>query len=252
VRHTRPLAVAILLASASLAGAGSAAAATKLTAANSIPFEFFAGGVETFAGTDCGGTATFTRTLPAGSQGIKLVNIAVGDRDEAAATRVTAVTVSGTVVTVTVLADGAAICDPEQSGVPAGEQVHWTVHYDVRAEYTRRVQATLRVFYESYLFGAKWKLRPKTIRDTRAGGAPGARVTGIRWKRFGGKKAVGTGRLHLDYCRRGDNCPGNGKRIRLVASKPAYCRDSTKIEYLRLSGRVGRIDVIGSVLECSD
>jgi hypothetical protein len=240
--------VAVLLASASLAG-GSAAAATKLTAANSIPFEFFAGGVETFAGTDCGGTATFTRTLPAGSQGIKLVNIAVGDRDANNASRVTAVTVAGTVVTVTVVGDGPPICDPEQTGVPAGEPVHWQVRYDVRAEYTRRVQATLRVFYESYLFGAKWRLRPKTVRDTRAG-MVGARVTGIRWKRFGGKRAIGFGRLRLDYCRRGDNCPGNGKRIRLVASKPDFCRDSGKIEYLRISGTVGGAPRFGGQLKC--
>ena len=92
----------------------------------------------------------------------------------------------------------------------------------MRAEYRRRVQATIRVFYESYVFGAKWKLRPKVIQDARAGGALSERFTGIRWKRFGGKVATGYGRLRQTYCRRGENCPDNGRRIRLVASKPAY------------------------------
>jgi hypothetical protein len=235
----------------SLVGA-SASAATRLTSANSIPFPFFAGGNETFTGTDCGGTATFTRTLPAGAQGIKVVEPRVGDRDGNGATRVTAVTVQGTVVTVSIVADGPAICDPSQTGVPAGEPVHWMVDYDVRAEYKRRVQVTIRIYYESYEFGAKWKLRPKTIRDGRKGSPPGARVTGIRWKRFGGKKAIGYGRLRLDYCRRGDNCPGNGKRIRVVASKPDYCKDTGKIEYLELSGFIGRIDHFSNVITCSE
>jgi hypothetical protein len=64
---------------------------------------------------------------------------------------VTAVTVAGTVVTITVLSDGPSICDPNQTGVPAGEPVNWTADYDVRAEYKRRVQATIRVYYESYI-----------------------------------------------------------------------------------------------------
>ena len=164
----------------------------------------------------------------------------------------TAVTVQGTVATVTILADGPNICDPAETGVPAGEPVNWNADYDVRVLHKRRVQVTLRIFYESYTFGAKWKLRPKTVRDSRAGAPPGARVTGIRWKRFGGKKAVGSGRLRLDYCRRGDNCPDDGRRIRLVASKAGYCKATGKIEYQRLAGYLGKLDQFGGVLSCTD
>jgi len=231
---------------------GGAVAATRLTPANSISFPFAASSTETFAGTDCGATATVVKRYPAGSKGIKMAEPKVGDRDkQGGATQVTSVSVAGTVVTITVRADGPSICDPDRTGVPAGEPVHWKATYPIRAEYRRRVQTTMRVFYESYLFGAKWKLRPKTIRDSRRGGPPGERVTGIRWKRFGGKTAVGSGRLRQDYCRRGDNCPQNGKRVRLVASKAAYCKDSDKIEYLRLRFYIGGMLKTDIPIKCS-
>ena len=243
--------VAIALLSTTLAG-GSAAAATRLTSANSIAYPFFAGSRETATGTNCGATATVSKALPAGAMGIKVVTPRVGDRDDdAGGTRVTAVTLAGTVVTVTVVADGPSICGPAATGIPAGEPVHWSADYDVRAEYKRRVQATIRVFYESYVYGTKFQLRPKTIRDTRRGGPPGARLTGIKWKRFGGRTAIGSGRLRLDYCPPGGRCPGDGKRVRVVASKPKYCKDTGKIEYLRLAGYVGKLDMFPNIIQCS-
>ena len=74
---------------------------------------------------------------------------------------------------------------------------------------------------------------------------------GIRWTTFGGRTAIGTGTLRLDYCRPGDNCPTNGKRTRLVASKPDYCTDSGKIEYLRLSVYLGKIEVSQLAITCT-
>lgn len=251
--RSRVLTVAVALLGTSLLS-GNAAAATELTPANSIPFEFGASSSETFSGPDCGTTGTVTKTLPATATGIKVLEPAVGDRDDQnGATQVTAVAVAGTAVTITVLADGPSICDPAETGLPPGEPVAWEADYDVRIAYTRRVQTKIRIYFESYTFGAKWKLRPKAIRDTRAGAPPtGARVTGIRWKRFGGRKAVGSGRLRLDYCRPNDNCPDNNKRIRLVARKADYCQASGKIEYQRLSGYIGKLDVFGGVLSCDD
>jgi hypothetical protein len=60
VRHSRPLVPAVALVSILLMG-GIAAAATKLTPANSFPFEFAASSSETLAGTGCGTTATGAR-----------------------------------------------------------------------------------------------------------------------------------------------------------------------------------------------
>ncbi len=249
MRAGHPLALALL---SSLLVGGAAAAATPLTPANSIPFEFYASSSETFRGTDCGTTARATKRLPAGAMGIRVVTPRIGDRDrQGGGTKVTAVTVRGTAVTITVLADGPFICDPARTGVPAGEPVNWTATYDLRAEYKRRVQATIRVFYESYIFGARWQMRPPTIHDHRRGGARGERVTGITWKRFGGKTALGSGTLRQDFCRPGDNCPQNGKRMRLVASKPDYCKDSGRIEYLNLSGYIGSREWVSLSIECS-
>jgi len=235
----------------SLVGGSATAAETKLDPSNSILFPFFAGTSERASGTGCGAVATLTRRLPAGSMGIKVVKPRIGDRDRDRGTRVTAVIVTGTTVKVTVLADGPSICDPARTGVPAGEPVKWTATYDLRAEYKRRVQATIRVFYESYIHGARWEARPATISDSRRGWENPERATGIRWTRFGGTTAIGFGTLRLDYCRRGDNCPTNGKRIRLVASKPGYCKDSGKIEYLRLAGFIGKVELFGGIISCS-
>jgi len=241
----------VLLLAAGLLLTTGAAAAAKLTAKNSFPMKFFAGGTVQFSGTGCGTSVSIAKELPARSSGITVPSPEVGDRDDFGGTHVTAVSVAGTVITITVLADGPSICDPAETGQPP-DTVSWTAPYDFRAEYTRRVQATIRIYYESYIFGAKWKRRPKVIHDSRAGLGPGQRVTGIKWKRFGGRKAIGYGKLRLDYCRPGDNCPQNGKRIRLVATKPDYCTDSGKIEYLRLSGYLGKTEWFGAVITCSE
>lgn len=223
----------------------SALAATQLTSKNSVSHRFFTGSSERFAGTNCGASAVVTKTLPTGSTGITVTDPKIGSRDAGGGTRITDVSVAGTVITLTALADGPSICDPALTGYPPGEPVAWTADYDVGAEYTRRVQTTIRVYFESYEFGAKWKIRPKVLHESRAG-APRisrSRVTGIKWKQFGGKKAIGFGKQRLDYCRRGDNCPDNGKRVRLVASKPGYCKDTGTFEYFELNIYVGgRLD----------
>jgi hypothetical protein len=214
-------------------------AAAELMSANSVAIEFGARFAASVQGTGCGSAATADKSLPAGATGIRVTSPKVGDRD--GTTHVSAVTVTGTVVSVSVVTDDPSVCDP-----PAA----WYADYDVRVEYTRRIQATMRIYYESYLTGAKWRMRPATIRDTRAGAPPGDRISGIRWKRFGGKTAEGVGILHLDYCRRGDNCPFDGKRVRLVARNAGLCRDSGKVEYVDLAVYVGKIQWSGMHLQC--
>lgn len=249
----RSVVVALAL-SVALAVGGTATAATTLTPANSLPFRFAASSSETFAGTDCGATAVLAKTLPAGATGIRIAAPKVGDRDGGGGTRVTAVSVTGRVVTISVLADGPSICDPAMTDIPPGQPVPWTAKYDLRAEYSRRVQSTIRVHYESYIAkGTRWQARPRVIQDSRAG-APRdqrARFTGIAWTRFGGRKAVGHGTWRQDWCPPGGNCPGDGGPIRLIASTPGYCRDSGRIEYLQLAGYVGRRHWFTLVLRCS-
>ena len=62
----------------------------SIASKNSFRFAFSASSTEVFSGADCGTTASITKTLPSGATGIKVSEPAVGDRDEAGGTRVTA------------------------------------------------------------------------------------------------------------------------------------------------------------------
>lgn len=214
--------------------AGSATAATQIDPSNSVSFRFGAESVELATGTGCGTTATITKTLPAGSSAIAVISPEVGARDNPNGTQVTAVQVVGSVITISVLGDGPNICDPAKTGEPV-DQVQWMAKYTVRSDRTRRVVVPLRVNLARS--GTKTRIRPKTVWN--GDGPTGVRFTGLKWKRFGSKKATGIGRLRLDYCKRGDNCPENGKRIKLVASNAGLCQFSGNIEYRKVTGYVG-------------
>jgi hypothetical protein len=240
-----------------LAAAGGVLAGEKLTSKNSVTYKLYTASKETFKGTNCGTTATLVKTLPTGSTGVKVVKPKLGERDgysaEDTGTKITAIDVKDNVVTLSAIADGPWICDPERTGVAAGQPVNWHSDYDFEANYSRRIPTVIRVYYESYLSGAKWKTKPKTIQDSRKGAPKSARerYVKLKWKSFGGAKAVATGIAKLDYCRPSDNCPDNNARVRLVASKPRYCRDSGQFEYLNLNvyihGRFSR----GTPIDCS-
>jgi hypothetical protein len=83
------------------------------------------------------------------------------------------------------------------------------------------------------------------------GQPPGTRLAAIKWKHFGGRVAVGSATVREDWCPRGGNCPPDGKRARVVASKPDYCKDSGKIEYLDVQVHVGKTNWYGWRIDCS-
>lgn len=223
-----------------LTATGGVLAATKLTSKNSVTYKLYTASDERFLGTNCGTTATIVKTIPTGSTGIRVVSPKVGDTDgpnaNESGTRISAIDVQGTNVTLSALADGPLICDPTRTGYEPGEPVPWKADYKFEANYSRRIATVIRVYYESYTFGAKWKTKPKTIQDSRKGTPRSvrSRYVNLKWKSFGGKKAVATGKAKLDYCRSGDACPDNNARVRLVATKPRFCKDSGKFEYLNL------------------
>jgi hypothetical protein len=221
--------VAGALASLSLAGA-TAAAGQELTDANSIVVPGALDSAQGFEGQNCGGTATRTKPLPSDAEDIVVTGPKVGDRDPAGGTRVTAVSLTGTVMSVSVVADGPTLCDPSRP------TVEWRANYTFTATFTQREQATIRVYFDSSLKGARWDLEATTIRNGRAG-AFKERFTAIRWQRFGGLTAVGTGKLRQDRCR--GSCPLDGKRVRVTASDPALCEASDRIEYRRLVVTLG-------------
>jgi hypothetical protein len=214
-----------------------ATATAGLTDKNSAVFPFQTTGPIDFKGVNCGGTASFTESVPEGSVGIKVIKPKVGDRGASGDTVVASVAVDGVAITITVLADGPAICDPEQSGYLPGDTINWSSRFDLQAQYTRRVQVPMRInFAPGTSTGTKWKQRPKWISDE-AAGAPRAvrtRITGISWSQFGGLKAVGHGKWRLDYCRDKSKCSQDGMRLKLVAGDAGKCSDSGRIEYREL------------------
>ena len=78
----------------------------------------------------------------------------------------------------------------------------WTARYDFEAQTVRRVEAKARKYF--HMFGSKLYKKPGSIflsaPDTERGFR--LQVRKIRWKQFGGSKAVGTGRRYED-CPRG-------------------------------------------------
>lgn len=221
-------AIAVL---AVLVVASAATAATKLTNKNSVEIPYYTSSSENFRGTNCGSSVSVVKNLPAGTHDIKVTKPVVGETSGSGGSHVTAVTIAGTVVTLTVTADGPAICDPALTGIDPGQPVNWDVDYNFRAEYKRRAQVEIRQYFEAYESGT-WKIAPKTMYDSRKGTkrAFRTRITGIHWSQFGGKKAVGSGKLRLDYCGSA-KCPGNNKKTKLIADKPGYCKSSGKFEY---------------------
>ena len=153
------------------------------------------------------------KRYPAGATGIKMAEPKVGDQEDG--TQVTAVTVAGTVATVTVVARAPDLQLPKASRSRGRRP---TVCGPSTGGGCRRRSASSTRATSSARNGSCGRRSSRTP-------APVARsrerFTGIRWKRFGGKVATGYGRLRQTYCRRGENCPDNGRRIRLVASKPA-------------------------------
>jgi len=50
-------------------------------------------------------------------------------------------------------------------------------------------------------------------------------VSPIRWRRYGGRTAVGFGRMHFYKVPKGSHCLGCGERYKVVLSRPSRCAD---------------------------
>ena len=232
-------------------GAG-AAAPTKLGPSNSIVFPFSASTTERVSGTGCGETATVTRRLPARRDGIKVLKPRVGDRDrDTRGTRVTAVTVTGTAVRPRSSPTGPRSATPRrQASLPASPsrgRPSTTSEPSTSAVCRRRSASSTRA--TSLARAGSSARRPSVTVAAARDSASASPASAGRGSAAG--RRSGTGTLRLDYCRPSDNCPTNGKRVKLVASKPDYCADSGKIEYLRLSVYLGKIEQSGLFITCT-
>jgi hypothetical protein len=168
------------------------------------------------AGVGCGVAASFVLPLPASAAEVQVREPKVGDTSQDS--RLTEAAVEGASVRLTAVGDGRFVCDPAADPEPPSMRP-WTGVYAYDIAFRERVSAR-------YLSGTgKLKTRPRSVAIRFV-----ATVREIRWRRFGGRTAVGFGRMVVDSppgftCTR-RNCPGHGERMKVVLSRPSRCRDT--------------------------
>ena len=203
-RHAIGLAVVLAIASPGAAAAGSLIARSERT------------GEAEIAGVGCGVAASLVLALPASATDVQVREPRVGDTTPES--RLTEAAAEGASVRMTAVGDGPPVCDPAEDSTPP-DMRPWSGVYDYDIAFRERVSAR-------YSSGASRKLRTRprsvTIRFV-------ATVRKIRWRRFGGRKAVGFGRMVVDSppgftCTR-RTCPGHGERFKVVLSRPSRCAD---------------------------
>jgi hypothetical protein len=181
-------------------------------------------------GVGCGAAASVSIPLPATAMDIKVREPAVGTTT--LDSRLVEAAVVGASVRLTAVGEGAVICDPaEDSDVPPAER-RWSGGYDY--DITFRQHVTVRYWAGADRRRAKPKTRPGKVTMPLV-----AHVLKIRWRSFGGRKAVGYGRarslappgIRCDA----QTCPGNGGRVTVVLTRPRRCGDiSDAVYYSRI------------------
>jgi hypothetical protein len=168
-------------------------------------------------GVGCGVAASQVVPLPASATDVRVRAPRVGDMTFES--QLTEAAVAGASVRLTAIGAGEDICDPAVDPEPPSAR-RWSAFYDYDIAFRERVSSR-------YWSGSSKRLRTRprsvTIRHI-------ATVRKIRWRSFGGRKAVGFGRMvvpsppGLTCTRR--LCPGHGKRFKVVLSRPSRCADN--------------------------
>lgn len=204
-RRAIGLALVLAVASPGVAAAGSLIAQSQQTGGAKIE------------GVGCGAAASLVLALPASATEVTAREPKVGDTTPES--RLTEAAIEGASVRLTAVGDGEAICDPAEEPEPPSMRP-WSGVYDYDIAFRERVSAR-------YWSGADSNLttRPRSVTMRFI-----ATVRSIRWRRFGGRKAVGFGRLVADSppgftCSR-RTCPGHGERFKVVLSRPSRCADN--------------------------
>jgi hypothetical protein len=178
-------------------------------------------------GVGCGVAASTVLPLPASSTDIRVRAPTVGDTTFDS--QLTEAAVAGASVRFTAVGAGADICDPAAEPDPPSTRP-WSAEYDYDIAFRERVSAR---FYSGT--SNRLKTRPRSVKMRFI-----ATVRKIRWRKFGGRKAVGFGRMVVDSppgftCTR-RTCPGHGERFKVLMWRPSRCADHDEAVWY---GRVG-------------
>ena len=195
----------------------SGAAQSALTPRNSVVAPLLVRDSIGIEGIGCGVPASATVTLPAGAFDLRVRRPSVGARSEDAP--LTNVSVQGNAVTFTAVADGDRVCDPDSEATPPANRA-WSADFDVEVGITHSGGVVL--WDGDQPRGKSFTVRPREVRIGIAGAA-----RRVRWKQFGGRKAVGFGSFKsLIPCAGG--CSDNGTRLRVELTRPARCPGLTR------------------------
>ena len=190
-------------------------------------------------GVGCGTAGSVTIPLPAKAMDIKVRQPTVGKTT--LDSRLVEAAVVGTNVRLTAVGEGAVVCDPDEDpGTPPAER-EWSGGYDYAITFRQRV--SVRYWGGADARRAKPKARPGKVTMPLV-----AHVLKIRWRSFGGRKAVGYGRarslappgIRCDA----QTCPGNGGRTKVVLTRPRRCGDINDAIYygrMKFYPRKGRV-----------
>jgi hypothetical protein len=169
-------------------------------------------GQTSVSGVGCGVAGTATVPLPAGATAIAIKRPRVGETTDES--RLTGAAVSGTGVALTAVGDGPIVCDPEEDPDVPPAQRPWQGTYVYDIAFRERV--AVKQWAGAAVPRARPATRPRTVRVPDI-----ATMVHMRWRSFGGRTALGYGRLRCEI----PGCVGRGDRFKVVLDRPSRCGD---------------------------
>ena len=167
-------------------------------------------------GTGCGAEGSVFIPLPKTARHIRVLRPRIGEKGPVS--RITGAAASGKGVRLTAVGRGPDVCDPAEDPDLPPAQRHWSDRYDYAIAFRERVKVR---YWPGQ--GAPSKRRPRRVTIPLL-----AKVVHIHWRKFGGRRAIGFGRMRLNGGGRrctARRCPGHGSRFKVVLSKPSRCAD---------------------------
>jgi hypothetical protein len=201
-----------MLVRALFAAALALAAGPAVTAADTTLVRSERSDVAEIAGVGCGVAGATTVTLPTGATAIAVARPKLGETTDES--RLTGVLVAGTSVQLTAVGDGATVCDPEEDPDVPPAQRPWQAVYRYDIAFHERV--SVAYWAGAAVRRARPAARPRTVRVPDI-----ATMIHLRWRSFGGRRAVGYGRLRCEI----PGCVGRGDRFNVVLGDPSRCGD---------------------------
>ena len=202
---------ALIITALALSGAPAAAADTAVVRSE-------VAGDDEISGLGCGVAATAAVPLPATATAVAIRRPRLGETTSES--RLTGAVVAGTSVQLTAVGDGAIVCDPEEDPDVPPAQRRWQGTYFYDIAFHQRV--SVAYWPGADVRRARPAARPRTVTVPSV-----ATMVHRRWRSFGGRTAVGYGRLRCEI----PGCVGRGDRFKVVLGDPSRCGDTGDTVY---------------------